>query len=343
MKKEQRKWMSILMAAVLSCVFFMPVQAQTSNSVDLAVTRSATYHQSDDQGLTAENALEQKLEPLGVPGGALKHLPQEQLQKLSEATEIIVQSSYYLEPDSENQPLMQVDRDTYQKALKEDQVRRAAFERQLKTGEVGAVTPFSILNPSTGTTANVNGGKLNLLIILGSADNVNYVVAAIFNWETLPIFRGKDAFGITRDTDTKVKEKSASGGYSYYYQIRRPDNTYEDREEYHDLSYSNLKQDDRKYGYAYEFRLLSNIPSSDPLLPQTRHNSMLGFVAYEGYVSSTSIRGVNHWATYAHQNVKLVADPSFNFSVPFSSAFSVTFGFGWTYKQVNEEHDWRIR
>lgn len=86
---------------------------------------------------------------------------------------------------------MQVDQATYQKALKEDQVRQAAFERQLQQGEAGAITPFSILDPSTGTTANVNGGKLNLLIILGSADNVNYVVAAIFNWETMPYSEGK--------------------------------------------------------------------------------------------------------------------------------------------------------
>lgn len=208
---------------------------------------------------------------------------------------------------------------------------------------MGGIVPFSTFEPSTGVSANVNSGKLNLLIIVASADNVNYVAMALFNWETLPIFRGKDAFGITRDTDMKVKEKSAGGGYSYFYEIRRPDNSYKEREEFHELSYGALKQDDRKYGYAYEFRLRSNVKSNDPLLPQTRHNSMLGFVSYEGYVSSSTIRGVNHWATYAHQNVKLVVDPSFHFGLPFSSAFSVTFGFGWTYKQVNEEHDWRIR
>lgn len=127
-----------------------------------------------------------------------------------------------------------MDQGTYQKALREDQERRVAFERRL---EMGGIVPFSTFEPSTGVSANVNSGKLNLLIIVASADNVNYVAMALFNWETLPIFRGKDAFGITRDTDMKVKEKSASGGYSYFYGIRRPDNSYEEREEYHALSY----------------------------------------------------------------------------------------------------------
>lgn len=331
------------MVAILSCMFFVPVQAKEAHVSELTVTKSAQYAATAYQECSALSAAQKKLEPFDIPQDVLKRLPQDQLQKLSEATEVIVQSSYYLEPDSGNQPLMQVDQETYQAALREDRARRAAFAHQLEIDEGSAIAAFSILDPSMGTTANVNGGKLNLLIILGSADNVNYVAAAIFNWETMPLFRGKDAFGITRDTDTKVNENSASGGYSYYYQLRKPNNTYEDKEEYHDLSFANLKQDEKHYGYAYEFRVLSDVPSSDPARPQTRHTSMLGFVSYEGYIGSNTVRGVNHWATYAHQNVKVIVDPSFHFNVPFSGGFSMTIGFAWTYDQLTEEHNWRIK
>lgn len=239
-----------------------------------------------------------------------------------------------------------MDQGTYHKALREDQERQAAFERRLETG---GIVPFSTFEPSTGVSSNVNGGKLNLLNIVASADNVNYVAMALFNWETMPTFRGKDAFGITRDTDTKVNGNNASGGYSYYYQMWNSNTTYIGSEEYHPLSYNALQQDNRGYGYAYEVRILSDIPSSSsgspgvPGPPKVRYTSMLGFVSYEGYVNSASVRGVNHWATYAHQNIKLIVNPSFNFSVPFSAGFSITVGFGWTYKQVIDTHNWRIK
>ena len=333
--------LSVIMTIFLCCTAFPSVQAKGVQPKELSVVKSLQYAPSDYRGKEPLEAMKEKLKPFDIPEAVIRHLPQSKLQKLSEATEISVQSSYYIEPLLPYQPLVQVDQATYRAALKKDQIAKAESERRLQAGAASQAS--IVLDPSEGLFTDVNGGKLNLMLLLGSADRVNYVMMAIAQWESLPLFRGKDAFGLTRDTDTKVNEQSASGGYSYFYQIRRPDNTYEDREEFHEVPYVDLAQDKNNHGYAYEFRLLSDIPSSDDALrPTTRHTQVAAFVTYDGYVASSDVRGVNHWATYAHQNIKIVFDPSFHFDVPFSGGFSMTFGFAWAYTQKCDEHNWRI-
>ena len=95
------------------------------------------------------------------------------------------------------------------------------------------------------------------------------VLRAFFSWETLPIFRATDAFGLSRDTTTSVIPQSASGCYSYTYNISYTNEKLqyvtESREDVYDVPYNELKQDGSGYGYAMEFGLPVSSISSQPM------------------------------------------------------------------------------
>ena len=338
-----KKWITGWIAILLLCTFLLPVQAAELEEEPQTSIETVTYQNTEYQNLSVSETVEKKLAPFSLSNEIIQRLSEEKLELIQHATQITAKSTYYVESSLFPGQMNAVNEDEYVEAVRESKIAQLesfkAAQEQLQTTR-SALSDSVILSP--GNSGKLNGGTLHLVILM-IATGREYGVAGIFQWETLPIFRAKDAFGLSRDVTTSVIPRSASGCYSYTYNFSQTVNgkyVTEAREDVYDVAYNELKQDGKGYGYAIEFGLPVSSISPDPWGASTHYLSATGFVFFEGKVNNSSTTSVNHFATYAHKCIGYFLN-GIDFSLPFGLGFSIDWG-DWSYVQLREEHIWNL-
>lgn len=341
---KTKRWMTGWIAILLLCTFLLPAQAVEAGGKPQESTETVTYQNADYRGLSAIETAEKKLASLALSSEMIRQLSADKLELIQNATQITAKSTYYVESSLFPGQMDTVDENAYAQAVKERKLAQQETFETMREQVQAARAPLSdIVIPSPGNSGKLNGGTLHLVILLISAGR-EYGVAGIFQWETLPIFRATDAFGLSRDTTTSVIPQSASGCYSYTYNISYTNEKLqyvtESREDVYDVPYNELKQDGSGYGYAMEFGIPVSSISSQPHGTSTHYLSATGFVFFEGKVNNSSTTSVNHFATYAHKRIAYFFN-GIDFSLPFGMGFSIDMG-DWSYAQLREEHLWTL-
>lgn len=300
-----------------------------------------SYQALEYQGLSTLDIAEKKLSPFHIFREMIQSLSEDQLDLIQKATEITAQSSYYVESPLFPGQMESVDAATYrvaaEKGKKSQKEEFDHISKQIKAKS--ALSDSVIISP--GNSSKINGGTLNLVILMIAAGRDNYGVAEIFQWSTMPLFRGTDAFGLSRDVTTSILPQISSGTYSYTYTMSYTQGTQyitQEKEDVHDVAYNALKKDSN--GYAFEFKMPVSAISLKPGEMSIHYTSVTGFVFFEGRVNNAGTTSVNHWATYAHKRYDLLFN-SIDFSTPFGLGFSIPVGKS-RYVQLTEEHIWVI-
>lgn len=63
---KKKPYFAVLMAAILSCMFFVPAQAKDAHIAELTVTKSAQYAATAGQELLNLDAAQKKLEQFDI-------------------------------------------------------------------------------------------------------------------------------------------------------------------------------------------------------------------------------------------------------------------------------------
>ncbi len=318
----------------------VPINAEICTN-DLSVRENFSFNDNNYENLTCQEKFEKKLEATGVSTDYYDLLSRVSLEKISEAKSISTISSYYIETE-DGKELLQTKKDKYLEVVKEEKERIKNVEMQtaeIRKAQTTGRALSDVLFASPGNTATINKGTLNMVIFLYSEDGTNFTSLGIFQWETMPSARHKDAFGLTRDSTTSVIPQSAIAEYSKTYIISYfSDSNYivSEHEDIVELYFNDLEASST--GYAFDFEL--GIDSSSNTYPyySVRYKEMIGVLSYDGIVNNQNISTVNHWATYAHKRLRLLFN-GIDFSIPFGAGFSITWG--WSYNQLIEEHIWR--
>ncbi|MCI6401489.1 MAG: hypothetical protein SPF51_09515 [Candidatus Fimivicinus sp.] len=337
----KKRIFTLFLSGLFLYVFLLPIQAESSNP--MTDIKKFSYQASEYQGLSTLDIAEKKLSPFHISREMIQSLSEDQLDLIQKATEITAQSSYYVESPLFPGQMESVDAATYRVAAeKGKKSQKEEFDHISKQIQAKSALSDSVII-SPGNSSKINGGTLNLVILMIAAGRDNYGVAGIFQWSTMPLFKGTDAFGLSRDVTTSIIPKTASGVYSYTYTMSYTQGTQyitQEKEDVHDVAYNALKRDNNGYGYAFEFKMPVSAVSLKPGEMSIHYTSVTGFVFFEGRVNNSSTTSVNHWATYAHKRYDLLFN-SIDFSTPFGLGFSIPVGKS-CYVQLTEEHIWII-
>ena len=254
---------------------------------------------------------------------------------ICDAQTISTKSSYYVETN-DGSSLCQTTKDIYDTTVKEEKEKLA--KKRFDIESTMQERSSGNIDFSEGVTGTVDKGTLNIVILLVSNDNINFVCTAIFQWETMPSARHTDAFGLARDDNTIVDEHSASGLYTISYTKSQLSGIGSEINEYHETTEFDFDEViTSPDGYAIEVDLREDVASTSYPYTTILYTEMIGMVMYEGCIVESSRNGANHWGVYAHKKMDLVFN-GIDFSLPISTGFSVNWE--WTYEQKCEEHTW---
>ncbi|MBQ7294676.1 MAG: hypothetical protein IJW86_00615 [Clostridia bacterium] len=182
-----------------------------------------------------------------------------------------------------------------------------------------------------------------MTIMLITSDNINYTCLGVFQWETMPISRYKDAFGLTRGTNLSIVNNSASGAITEYYsEINTSLSGTTTIPHQNDVSYNYQDLEHSSDGHAMEFNIPVSyvIPSSSTQSLSIIYNEMLGCISYNGMIGLDNIVSANHFSVYAHK-IKTVSLQYIDFSVSFPTSFTIGgFAITDTYIQRSTNHTW---
>ena len=330
-----KRFISIIIALALAISSVIIANA-SDQPKDLSVIMTTTFDDCNYEKLSDKEIFSQKLNDIGISSSYHNLLSRKMFSEICNAKTISTITSYYIETEDDGK-ITQTTKEKYIESVLKEKNNIAKREKEIKAQVTQRASDNIFISP--GMTSEINKGTLNIVILLVSSNNIDFTCAALFQWETMPSARHKDAFGLTRDSTTSVVAQSASGAYDKIYTISRLSGTNYVTTEYTDsceIKFSDLESSSN--GYAYEFDL--GIDAVGNIYPYntTTHKEMIGLLMYDGNVNNNNIISVNHWATYGHKRFSILAD-GIDFSIPFSTGFSIKFG-GY-YNQLIEEHTWR--
>lgn len=331
MKKILSIIVSILTLFSMLCI---PASAE-SNTDDLSVNNTVTFNNRSYSNLSKEELFTQKLAAVGISEDYYEVLSKKMFDDICNAQTISTKSSYYVE-SNDGSSLHQTTKDLYDIAVKEEKEKLAQKSFDINATIQGRSSGNSDF--SKGVTGTVNKGTLNIVILLVSNDNINFVCSAIFQWETMPSARHTDAFGLARDDNTLVDAHSANGMYTVSYTRSQLSGIDAEINEYHETTEFDFDEVIvSPDGYAIEVDLREDVASNSYPYTTILYTEMIGMVMYEGCIVDSSRNGANHWAVYAHKKLDLVFN-GIDFSLPISTGFSINWE--WTYEQKCDEHTW---
>ncbi len=335
-----KRLFSIIMVITLLFVINI-IPAHAASSIDnLSEEKTKSFDEKDFKTLNKDEIFERKLEEMNIPSSLHNILRRESYDAICEAETISTVSQYYVESDDSGK-LIQTSKADYKKAVIEEKEKIKQREELVKSNRQSSVSLLATreLIASPGITDTINNGTLTMIIVISTSNGTDYTCTGIFEWETLPSIRLKDAFGLTRGSTATTNAQSAYGVYDITYTISQLSGIEYVTNEYsetHNVPFKDLETNET--GYAFEYNLPSDISQSEPTYYSITYTHIVGLIQYTGFVNSANITGVNHWTTYAHKKINILIN-NIDFSIPFGAGFSITFGF--TYDELVEEHTWR--
>lgn len=325
--------MIVIFVILLTSVFSNTYAMNTNNVHKPDEYKCVRFQNQNNSGKSDSEIIKEKMNAANISDAYFNYISKNIASEIKNATEIITITSYYIE--SSEGEMVKTSSEQYKsrvKAVKEMQ----RFEKEKRIDEINRSGGAFVSN---GNSAVFNGGTLNIAVVLVTSNGTDYSCSGLFQWETLPSKRHKDAFGLSRDTNTSVYANTAFGEYAITHEYSFMSGlTYQTSEStsYTHVSFNELEASST--GYAFEYTI--PIDSHDEQYPYSSfvYTEIAGGLTYEGHVTQPSVTtSVNHWATYAHQKLSLLFN-GINFSYPFNMGFTITFGFA--YDQLIDEHLW---
>lgn len=336
MKKIISGFIILIMALTLASVSLKTVSKAMEINEDKTSKTTIVFDKAFFGKMSNNETFKLKMEELKVSSNLYKIISLQMYDDICKANEVIIENSYYIELDDGS--LMQTTKEKYLTQVKENKKYIQEMNQYMKNKLSNKVSLYTTIG-SSGNTEKINNGTLNLAIILITDDNISYSCGCLFNWETMPLARHKDAIGLSRDGNVSFEPKSACGTviYSYDYSyLSSKEYVKEKIDEVKQIPFNQMKSSTT--GYAFDFKLGEDSAGQNYPYYNVSYTGMTGSVYYKGEVNNKSITSVNHWATYAHKNLGLSID-DIDFSIPFEKKFSIKLA--WRYTQLREEHLWR--
>ena len=337
MKKIISSFIILAITLTVSCFSFKTISKAENYNEDIISKETIAFDEKNYEELSNDKIYEEKIKKLNISPSFSKIIELQMYDDICNAKEIILENSYYIGMDDGT--MIQTTEENYLSQVKNNKKVINEMDQYMRNKLSNGISLLTVIG-SPGNTKKINGGTLNLGVILITNDGKNYSCGCIFDWETMPNARYKDAIGLTRDGTTSVVPQSACGTVIYSYNYRYMDGTNyvsEKKEETKETSFNQLKASSS--GYAFDFQM--GVNSSDQNYPyrSVYYTNMVGSIYYKGMVNNSSIKSVNHWATYAHKKIGIISS-SIDFSIPFNAGFKVSVGF--VYSQLVDEHLWRL-
>lgn len=331
----------ILTITTLLIVSLLPFSSLASFSEDLDIETKEVFTNASFANKTDEEVFEEKMEVFSLSDKMRDMIKKQAFDAVVSSNSITTSSSFFIESDNE---LIQTDKNTYKNRVKTVKAEQKQILTRLQKPDLNYRTLAT-----TNTTGNseiqytLDSGTLNMVIMLITSDNINYTCLGVFQWETMPLNRYTDAFGLTRGNNLSITGNCVSGAVTEYYsEINTSSTGTTTTVHQNDIPYSFGDLKNSTDGHAIEFNVPVSytIPNSSTQSISIIYSEMLGCISYEGAVQLENIITANHFAAYAHKTISLGIN-GIDFSVSFPTSFTINFNiFKDTYTQKSTFHTW---
>ena len=326
----------ILTITTLFIISLLPFSSIASLSEDLNIETKKAFTNVSFSNKTDEEIFEEKMEAFSLSDKMRDMIKKQAFDAVVKSSSISTSSSFFIES---NNNLIQTDKNTYKNRVKTVKAEKEKILTRLQKPNLDYRT-IATTNTTGESEAQyiLDSGTLNMVIMLITSDNIHYTCLGVFQWETMPLRRHTDAFGLTRGDNLTIIGNSASGAITKYYSATNSSPISGDTTSHHqDISY---EYEDLKHstdGHAIEF----NMPNNYAIETMSYlYNEVLGCISYDGMIGVDNIVSANHFAVYAHENISIALN-SINFSISFPKSFSIGFPYFESYYiQRNTNHTW---